>query len=528
MSKSREILMSLRNLLIVLIVVGLTVCSVEYILEKKDDKSALEKSNYTTQQQVDLTAMGYQKSTREELNSVYYLKDFFSSYGIDYTPSSSYYPLINNVKSYNEYDENTKNIVVFGDSFVWGTSSLNRNELFWRLVETELRSKGYNCRIYSVGFAGANAYEELNWLTKTNLVNDLNPDLVIFGYVFNDLNTLTFAQELSNAEYLDPEGDIPFNSFFKNHLPYIHKSLCSYAISNMMYNDKSSAHITCSRILSNNGIPICVAKGEVYEEYKNKFVKPLDDYAKKADFPIAIMTLSTSMSYPIQKALFKPLNELYKNSNVSFYDSLKAFHYGFSSKKHSDNYAVNPADNHPGSSLNRFYADYIIDFIRKDYPDVLGECQNKDLNNHDIHINEWMPGKLNLTEVVSEKDYATYSIDYPSYNKTYHWGTFEFNSYFLNYPLGKDYVKLSFSHPLDIQKIEITGDNVEKIDLYYTRINKNLNYDDHKILPFGEKSSDVEVWTDSTSDLVTSLCIHADCIKNDGSKLQIKISKTES
>ena len=95
------------------------------------------------------------------------------------------YPLID-LKTTEKYNDETVNIVVIGDSFVWGDGCTNRNELFWRLLERDLRAEGYNCRVYGVGIGAANAYEELSWLTQSSLTHDLKPDIVIFGFVHND------------------------------------------------------------------------------------------------------------------------------------------------------------------------------------------------------------------------------------------------------------------------------------------------------------------------------------------------------
>lgn len=419
--------------------------------------------------------------------------------------------------------------MVIGDSFVWGSSCLNRNEFFWHLVETDLRKKGYDCRIFAVGIAGASAYDELDWLTKSSLVKDLDPDLVLFGYVYNDTDP-DYNMKTSPVLSAGTDSRIPFSSFLQSVFPNLYVRLNNNIVAKTMYDDTlfdKEAYF----LPSGSNLPIFITKGELFEKYKNEFVIPLDNYAKQADFPIVYMTLPPSPSHSLLKALFEPICQLYSQyTNVDFYDSLDEFCYGFASRKHAANYALNPADYHPGSATNRFYADYIVEFLERDYPDVIGESCGKDLNNYDILINDCMPGKIGLNEESRNGSSVTYSLEYPSEIRKYVLKDYDytFSSYLLSYPLGEDYIKLSFAQPIDIESVQITGDKVQNIDLYYTKINEKLNYDDHSIIPFGTKSADGTTWNDTTDDKVTSLCIHADCINKDGSNLKLVINKQES
>lgn len=523
---SSRIKISIRNLIIVVVVTVFIIAATELYLGFKGRFELSSETNQT----VDfhrLWTMGFEKSSVEELFSTKYfyntISDFTTSNGIQIEHEDNAYPLIKNLPTDNSYDENTVNIVVLGDSFVWGASCLNRNELFWRLVENDLRQQGYNCRVYGVGFAGGNAYDEFDWLTKTTLVDDLKPDIVIISYVFND-NVPADYNPMQNTKDLDSIKIIPFANYFKKIMPNIYNMLNNYVVSKTMYSD--DRFVKRSYSSSDENESIYITKGEVYEMFENDFVAPLDRFAQSVNFPIAYMTLPTSPIRTTYKALYKPLHNLFaKYKNVSFYDCLDDFCYNFAGSEHSDNYYVNPSDTHPGSSTNRFYADYIIDFLKNDYSDILSKNTGKDMNNYNIRINDIMPGDLSLEKMNETFDSVEYSLNYPSEVNKHKWYNYTFESYFLNYPLGDDYIKLSFAQPVDIKSVEITGDKVQNIDLYYTRLNEKLRYDDHSILPFGTKSADGKVWTDTSSDKVMSLCIHADCINNDGSKLQIKINK---
>ena len=521
----RHLSISIRNLMITIVVFSIIVSASELSLRFHRLSTSAEQE---TVDYVKMLMMGFEKSSSDQLRSTTVVDNFiFYETSVEeqsLQKSDDVYPLIEDISTGNTYDKNTVNIVVLGDSFVWGACCLNRNELFWRLVENDLRKKGYNCRIYGVGISGANSLDELNWLANTSLVGDLNPDLILFSYVYNDQHPYSKSELPENFKFYSRE-ETPFTSLINKLLPNIFEKLKNNVIIETLY-EKENEYGSFSLSNGVSNVPIYILKGQFYELYKKNFVDPLNDYAAKSDFPISLMTMPLPKPYKAQKELYKPLYTLFSEcSNISFYDGLYELCHSFASSKHSKNYFVNPADSHPGSATNRFYADYIIDFLEKDYADVLGKRSGRDLNNYDIFINDCMPGKLNLEEVSRTDNSVAYTLDYPSYNKQYSFLHYDFDNYFLNYPLGQDYIKLSFSQPQDLDSVTITGDGIENIDLYYTKLNEKLNYDDHKILPFGTKSSDGKTWTDDTSDKVMSLCIHADCKNDDGSKLQITISK---
>ena len=471
---------SIRNFIIIIVVIAFLLFGFDRLIAYK--------SNLGSNIKVNSLSFYYERSSVSDLSTTLLTRTMFKfSDEEDYEKN---YPLIN-LPTGNKYDEDTVNIVVIGDSLVWGYGTLNRNELFWPMLERNLRSKGYNCRIYPIGMMGATSFEELDWLTKTNLVEDLDPDIVMFGYVYNDWFS----------------GERGFNPYsFAKTSPVL--SVLYKIIPNIV----SAFYITPT--------PKSIKEGE------NNFVAPLNEYAKEVDFPIVCMTLPEDPSTP--KYFYKPLHKIFPNySEIKFYDCYDEFVNDYASDKHADNYRVNPTDTHPGSATNKFFTDYIVNFLENDYGDIIGKSQNKDLNNREIQINEWLPRRINLNEKDRTADSATYTLDYPSevksYNYTINESVIDFPKYLLNYPLGKDHIKLSFATPVDVKQIEIIDDSTENIELYYTKLNEELGYDDHSVIPFSASSDNGKIWIDNSNDLVTSILIHADCKNDDGSKLTVKV-----
>lgn len=232
-----------------------------------------------------------------------------------------------------------------------------------------------------------------------------------------------------------------------------------------------------------NGVPLLT--GGFLKEYKENFCEKLDSYAADVDFPICVMTLPNHPHNDMTKALFKPLHKLYRSyENIVFYDCLAEFN-RFASKKHSENYYVNPDDGHPGSATNKFYADYIMDFIRKDFPHLLKNNKGFEAKK-EIIINEWLPYDISLKKT-SEN---SYTFRYPSADEKHTIHGIEFDdSYFLTYPLGKEHIRLNFADSINISGINAQGE-YNNLQLYYTCINKELGYDDHSIYEFTTDGGD--------------------------------------
>ncbi|MBR0536602.1 MAG: SGNH/GDSL hydrolase family protein, partial [Clostridia bacterium] len=209
--------------------------------------------------------MRYEKTPAESLLTVASAKSAcreadFDISGYDINP----YPIIDDMVSSETTDADTVEIVIFGDSFVWGDATLNRNELFWRQAEQKLRKKGYNCRVIAVGMGGATAYEELSWYK--NYLKDHTPDLVVFGYVHND--ALIEGDVYGSATDIDYAGQIPFLRPVKALFPHIYAGLAAYFDAKTMYSAKYGDRW--------NGSDITVLKGDLREYYQKNFADELD------------------------------------------------------------------------------------------------------------------------------------------------------------------------------------------------------------------------------------------------------------
>lgn len=514
----------LRNILIVLLAIALSIGSAELFL-RIGTPTARETKEAEAQNNV-LMKMQLERVPADRISHLSFREDL-PDVKSPRAPADAY-PLIDDMPRADAYDENTKRIVMIGDSFIWGAYSLDRNEIFWDLLEDSLRSQGYNVRVDAVASPGVNAYQELRWLTDTPLAEELQPDLVLFGYVVNDtipdflsdFSSYAINQTLS-SKTIDAENLIPFAELIHAFCPAIYNTLWTRALLNAIKTGDEEYYYV--------GGYTPILRGSVLEEYVSSFAQPLNEYAADAPFPVVVMHLPYSPDKGVSKELTKPLPEVYDAcQNVDFYDCLDEFCSDFAAAKHKKNYRVNASDGHPGSATNYFYAQYFEKILKEYYPEVLGEKQNTDLRCGKPTVNDWLPYGVSPRLVNNTDQTAEYTLTYPSETDSdagrYDAHGKAITPYFLTQPVGEHYIRVSFDTPVDLKNVAISAENVENIDLYYACINEKLGYDDHTVRPFGKKSDDGFLWTDDSPDRVTGLCIHADIRDGAESLLTLRVT----
>ena len=198
--KAKYIYIPLRNLLVVCLCAVCVLFVSEKIVRKNNNENDVS-VNEQKKEDFSVRYMNYVKNPIVRTKTAG-IQTFFTMLDLEELldfVSDAPYPLVD-VYGKKQYPKDTYNIVIAGDSFVWGDGCTNRNELFWRLLEQKLEEKGYNCRVYGVGTAGATAYEELSWLTETDMIEELSPDILIMGFVENDPDPSTSIQGLQTNE----------------------------------------------------------------------------------------------------------------------------------------------------------------------------------------------------------------------------------------------------------------------------------------------------------------------------------------
>ena len=508
-TKKTYLLIGLRNFLAVLTAAFMLLFSAEKILSYINAGAANGKTECDNEASI---IRCYEKTPVESLLTVADARAKVKENDVDInelTAQISKYPSVDDMSSSLPADDGTVNILVFGDSFVYGEASLNRNELLWRRLEQRLREDGYNCRVTAIAMSGATAYEELGWYESC--IEELKPDLAVFGYVYND--ALIDGGNYGATKSIDYAGIIPVLRPIGRWLPNIYDRLSAYIDTKTMYSDKYGDKWENSNTV--------ILKGVNREYYQKNFADKLDSITKEIGIPSVVMTLPNTPGSKMLREMYKPLKEIFDGTSVTYYNPVKEFDRFFSDKEHLGNLYVNPENMHPGSAAHYFYAEYLADRLEKDFAEALGKKSSQSLMSKTLRINDRTPYDINLKEISTAEEYAEYTFDYPQ-NAPHDFLFFTVNPYWLTYPLGKSYIKLSFENPVYIDRVELSGAQAGA-EIYFTRINDSLGYDDNTLTPADCEDSGNGLGCSIDSSGVTSLCIHIDENSQYKNDLNLKI-----
>ena len=250
--------------------------------------------------------------------------------------------------------------------------------------------------------------------------------------------------------------------------------------------------------------------GDTLEKYQTEFVEPLDRFASEKSLPCVVMSLPNRPASAMLKNLYQPLEGIFKDTSVYCYHALDAFNKWYKKNKDAANLYANEYDMHPGNATHKFYADYIVEFLKNDFPEVIGQSVRENLNSRVVSVNDATPSQIDLETVAASENGTEFTFLYPDASVPYRYHVYDIPCYALTYPLGKDYLKINFENPVDISSVEIVTEAVKTADddfaLYYTAVDEKKGYDDDRMheMPL----SNVVSWSGEIR-LVTSLCIHS-------------------
>ena len=98
----------------------------------------------------------------------------------------------------------------------------------------------------------------------------------------------------------------------------------------------------------------------------------------------------------------------------------------------------------------------------------------------------------------------------------------EVSPYYLVNPLGREHIRLSFADDVKISSVRTDG-QYDDIQLYYTRTNEKLGYDDHTVYDFSRKDGSTFGVDEGGS--VASILISADYSQGKDRKIEIIFEK---
>ncbi|MCI9434387.1 MAG: SGNH/GDSL hydrolase family protein [Bacilli bacterium] len=401
--------------------------------------------------------------------------------------------------------EGVKRILVVGDSYIWGDGYSNANHIWWQQFRQKLKESGYNnVEIVAAGVGGYSTQQEFEDVIKNEeLMNLVDPDLIVIGFVNNDPefrneNYETYYKVINSGD-LFYDSDNFFINKYKELFPFSYNGLCLLLYDKFEYNETFHSYFGLSywTWLS------IISSDYWLNKYETEVIKPLKDYLENdLDIPYFFYITYNDMEPGIENIM-----NMFEDNNVKYYFAPNYFINKAYDEYYHVNLAINPANNHPSVVLCKEFAEVLVKIIESDYSEFLGE---KGIYTPNLNINDWMPHMLNVIKVSDNM----YSFVYPAS---------ETERAFLTLPAHKPYVKLNLEEPLTISNISIEGNNIEEIELFVNKINKNLGYDDQDLYSLGVLTESFE-WEVSDKELITSINISAKIKNGEQANLLIKIN----
>jgi lysophospholipase L1-like esterase len=383
-----------------------------------------------------------------------------------------------------------RRILVIGDSFVWGDGLINANEIWWRQLQRDLERRGYrDLEVLAAGSNGASTQDQLRWLRERKLLDQAQPDLVIFGYVTNDPD----VQKPDGTYYVKQIGrDVkPYQSTAFERLGLIAPNL-AYQLEQLRARKWESTRVDAypyneweMKLLE---APNLDAYGEV--------LKQLGTFLASQRMPAFFVTLPNFPS-PVFEPRYRPVAPLFQQAGLPFHNLLADFTREFPPDVMPLlKWGINPVNSHPGPVSTRFYARKVGDILERDYASLLGPRPAHPAS-LDPQINDWMPPASEVQRVGT----ADWALTYPGDEVT-----------MPTAPLGKRHVVLSFAQPVAIRSVRVAGDSLREAELYATVVDPATAVERNAPRNLGRKSGSTLSWTvaaDRTAEPVNTLKLAA-------------------
>jgi hypothetical protein len=406
-----------------------------------------------------------------------------------------------------------------GDSFVHQYSHADANQLWWKQLDKVLKQRGYySVNVYAVGVeGGAATYDHMRWLRDTNMVEELQPDLIIIGYVTNDTDRYN-GWTINDIIKINWEWDTDI--FNKNYvLATIKKAFPNFAY---LVNDMVQKKRQPDAYNDETGYPpelgeLELVRGQRLVNYNRYAVTPLGETLATLDIPAFLVTLPRHLDASYYEPLYAPVLPLFAQAGITTYNLLYDIIAASSDNVDEQNMWTNPADTHPGTFAAYFYANYIADVLERDYPEVLGK-RTTQTPTYDIHVNFALPAAIGPAVIDESPTYARYEIKYPAKDAA---------DSFLYQPLKQDYVKICFQYPVDIKTVQMASDSLEELTLYTTRIDPRRGYDTQEMFNEGaQTAANGFVWQ-LDAQQVTALCFSAKTSDNASARIVVTVEAGE-
>ena len=413
-----------------------------------------------------------------------------------------------------EKEKDEKRILVIGDSFTYNYGGDNINYTWWKQLNRKIKEEGYsNVNVYATGKPFTNTADELEKvLNNEQLMERIDPDLIIVGYVRNDPEE---RDETNSYNLLKQIGDQPpeNNEIYKNNPTLYQEMIERYSSMEVDY-DKLKSMGDLLGLYRDDIWALLLVEGENLQKYKD-VLKKFDNRMKELDIPYFFyFTDIRDGNKLIEQALDTVLNamkELGISTQIVPYD-YEYIGINLPQTKEDYRFGINPVDEHPGVAVNHVFATNALDILKKNYSFIFENKVYQDINELELNINDTMPF-LDVKKVKNN----VYEFEYPEEEET---RTLE--SKFLYFPIEKEYVKLNLEFPKNIKEIIVTGDNLKSAEIYVNTFDEEYDIDLNEMKKELTSCKNTGNNTYSVKQMITSVNIVANFTNSGDRKIKIE------
>jgi hypothetical protein len=296
-----------------------------------------------------------------------------------------------------------RRILVMGDSFIWGPPYFTLNHLWWRQLAIELERRGYrDVQVVAAGHPGWSTRRQLECAKE--LIPEVKPDLIIWGYVTNDPDEKLVPQ-IFDSQDRPPYGQRirrQFRRFLPN-LAFKFESLRAEKLAEKYTGPKYG--------YAYPDWELQLLGGENFIRYQET-IRELGAYMQQAGIATFMQTLPHVPSREYFEPRYEPVLKEWKKAGIAVNDTLDKFveTYGNVPPIGAEalSWGIDPADSHPGPRATHFFAVQAANHIEEHWPELLGP---KDTSRpHELAINDWLPYDLNVRKL----DPYAFELDYPA------------------------------------------------------------------------------------------------------------------
>jgi len=276
------------------------------------------------------------------------------------------YPLLAVKGQEPEKPKKKPRILVVGDSYVWGFGLSNSNQIWWNMMARELERRGYGCEVYAVALGGASTYDEYLWLRDTTLLEDIQPDLIVLGFVHNDT-------DLANVEgYQAPQAG-PNQGLIKADLGWmrpVFPAMYDYLIlMNYVYRsvDEIRRNVTVEDHLYNSGN---------LEIYDSQVVRLLGELVREAGIPLLVVPLPTEPNMGFYEPRYGAVFPLFEQAGLPVYSPYGRLLEQLADRKYRGLLHINWFDTHPGPASSWLLGLFAADAVEQKYAPMMAKNGN--------------------------------------------------------------------------------------------------------------------------------------------------------